>query len=195
MKSDVGGVLQQGSMLLLPVAVAPLLGLIVLRLMPEQVVRLTHSLLRPFPDHFAHVAESSLRSFIAGLGALSGGSHILWIALHSAAIWLVASTGPMLVGLWAFGIDLGSPIETLFTAWILLGAVGVAVAIPSAPGFIGPYQLAFKAVLVRFGVDPATSLAVGMLVWFVFWVTLTLQGLLVLRSSHIHLSDITRSPE
>ena len=42
-------------------------------------------------------------------------------------IWLVASTGPILVGLWIFGVDLGSPVETLLTSWILLGAVGAGL--------------------------------------------------------------------
>ncbi len=110
--------------------------------------------------------------------------------MHSALIWLVASTGPIVLGLWAFDVDLGSARDTLVACWILLGAVGVAVAIPSAPGFIGPYQLAFKAVLVRFGVDPATSLAMGVVVWAIFWSVLTLQGLLVLRSSRLSFSEL-----
>ena len=73
--------------------------------------------------------------------------------------------------------------------------VGVAVALPSAPGFIGPYQLAFKAVLVRFGVEPATALAMGVLVWFAFWLTLTLQGLFFLRGSNRSLAELARHTE
>ncbi len=76
------------------------------------------------------------------------------------------------------------------TSWIVLGAVGVAIALPSAPGFIGPYQLAFKTVLVRLGVEPATALAMGVLVWTVFWITLTLQGFVMLRGSGLSLSDL-----
>lgn len=195
LSSDASGVLQQGSKLLLPVALAPVAGLLLLRLAPEMAIRITHALLRPFPERLSTGAQSTLRSFIAGLAALRGGRHLFWIVLHSVVIWLVASTGPMLLGLWAFGVDLGSPMETLLTSWILLGAVGAAVAIPSAPGFIGPYQLAFKAVLVHFGVEPATALAMGVLVWFVFWVTLTLQGLVVLRSGHTSLSELARTSE
>lgn len=193
--SDVGGVLQQGSILLLPVAVAPLLALFVMRLAPEWVIRVCHLFLRPFPDRFGATMERMLRSFIAGLGALRGGMHLFWIVFHSLVIWLIMGTGPILVAFWAFGVDLGSPSETLFAAWILLGAVGAAVAIPSAPGFIGPYQLAFKAVLVRFGIDPATALAMGVLAWFAFWLCLTLQGFVVLRSTHTSLSDIVRTSE
>ncbi len=192
--SDVGGILEQGSMLLLPLAVAPLIGLLILRMAPEKMIWLSHRLLRPFPDRLGRAAERALRSFAGGLGALRGGRHLFWIVAHSVVIWLVASTGPVLIGFWAFGVDLGSPLETLFISWILLGAEAAAVALPSAPGFIGPYQLAFKAVLVPFGVDPATALAMGVLVWFTFWLGFTLQGLAVLRSTHTSLSELTGPP-
>jgi len=188
------GVLQEGSRLLIPVALMPLLGLCALRVAPERMIRLTLLVLRPFPHGIARLAESALRSFMVGLGAMRGGRHVLWIAFHSLTIWLVASTGPLLVGLWAFDIDVGDLRETLLTSWVLLGAIGVAVAIPSAPGFIGPYQLAFTAVLVRFGVDPARALAMGVMVWFVFWVTLTAQGLLVLRRGSLRLADLITQP-
>lgn len=193
--SDVGGVLEQGSLLLLPVAVAPLLALFWMRWAPESVVRLAHLFLLPLPLHLRGRMETMLRSFMDGLGALRGGSHLFWIVLHSITIWLLLSAAPLWIGLWAFDVDLGTPIDTLFATWILLGAVGVAVAIPSAPGFIGPYQLAFKSVLVRFGVDPATALAMGVLVWFAFWLTLTLQGFFFLRSSHTSLSELARHSE
>jgi hypothetical protein len=193
--SDVGGILAQGSNLLLPLALAPLLGLIVLRAAPEFCVSATCIVLKPFPNTLATRVEGALRSFIQGLGALSGGSHLFWIVLHSMTIWLVASTAPMLITFWAFDVSIGDPIDTLVAAWVLLGAVGAAVALPSAPGFIGPYQLAFKAVLVRFSVDPATALAMGVLAWFVFWTTLTLQGLIVLRYARTNLSEISRTSE
>jgi uncharacterized membrane protein YbhN (UPF0104 family) len=72
-----------------------------------------------------------------------------------------------------------------------LGAVGLAVSVPSAPGFLGTYQLAYREVLVRYGVDPATALAVGLLVWLVFWITFIVQGFFALRAGHGHLVDLT----
>jgi hypothetical protein len=126
------------------------------------------------------------------LGALSGGSHLFWIAFHSVLIWIVLSMIPMLAGLLAFGIDVGSLSEMVIVSYIALGAVGVAVAIPSAPGFFGTYQLAFKTVLEQFGVDSATALALGLVVWFVFWAALTLAGFIVMRTGGARLRDLTR---
>lgn len=184
--------LSRGAILLLPAGLVPLVGLILLRVAPETVLRIARFCLQPFPERVSGMVLRLLRNFIQGLGALSGGRHLFWIAFHSAMIWIVFSMLPMLAGLLAFGIDLGSPLRMAAVSYVALGAVGVAVAIPSAPGFFGTYQLAFKTVLEQFGVESATALALGLLVWFVFWVTLTLAGLLVMRAGGTSLQDLTR---
>ena len=193
--SDAAGILQEGSILLLPVAAAPILVLVALRLAPEPLIAMALWCLRPAPTRARELAERVLRGFSDGLGSIGRGSHLFWIAFHSALIWLVASTGPMLIGFWAFGPDVvsfDSPWEMVVTSWVLLAAVGVAVALPSAPGFIGPYQLAFQAVLIRFGVDPAEALAMGVLVWAAFWLSLTVLGVVVLRTSRITIAEMMR---
>jgi uncharacterized protein (TIRG00374 family) len=184
--------LSRGAILLLPVGLVPLVGLILLRVAPERILGVTLWCLRPLPERLSTMVERLLRSFIQGLGALSGGRHLFWIAFHSAMIWIVFSMIPIMAGLLAFGIDLGSVLQMVVVSYIALGAVGVAVAIPSAPGFFGTYQLAFKTVLEQFGVASPTALALGLLVWFVFWVTLTLAGFLVMRAGGTNLSDLTR---
>ena len=194
-QSDLGGILQRGSMLLLPAALVPIGIIIVMRVAPEFVIKTSRWILRPIPEHLQERVESILRGFILGLAAISGGRHLFWIALHSLVLWLVTATAPFLLGFWAFGVEMGSFWESLLSSWVLLGAVGVAVALPSAPGFIGPYQLAFKAVLVRFGIDPATAFAMGIVVWFIFWLSMTLQGAVALRYSRVRLSELLRSRE
>ena len=79
----------------------------------------------------------------------------------------------------------------MVTSWLLLAGVGVAVAIPAAPGFVGPYQLAFTMILEPMGVPPATCLAMGLLVWFVFWCSFTFQGLIVMRLGGTSLAELT----
>lgn len=186
------GMLSRGAKWLLPAAAIPLGGLILLRVVPDRVIALAGFVTKPLPERIGAVVAGLLARFIEGLGALSGGRHLFWIVLHSLAIWLVFSTLPFAAALYAFDLDLGTPLQTLTTTWILLAAVGVAVAIPSAPGFVGPYQVAFSMVLTRFGVPPATALAIGLLAWFIFWATLTLQGLLLLRVGGLSLDELTQ---
>lgn len=186
-----GGLLKEGAMLIGVGAAAPLAVLIALRVAPGPMLDLARFFCRPLPDKLSKNILSLVEGFADGLGAIKGGTHLFWIAFHSVTIWLVVSSIPVWIAVVAFGIDLGGPLDTLAATWILLAASGVAAAIPSAPGFFGPYQIAFKEVLEAFGVDPATALGLGLLVWVVFWVIMTGQGLLVLRLSKSTLGELT----
>jgi len=190
-----GGILAQVAIAMIPVAIAPLIGLVVLRLAPNRIIGLASWFLRPFPVRFGNYAIDILGRFGDGLGALKGGSHLFWIGFHSIVVWFVASTVPMLAGFWALGIDFGSPYETLVAAWITLAAVGMAVAIPSAPGFFGTYHAACKLALEPFGVAPETAVALGTLLHGVFWLTLTLLGIAVLRSRHTSWGELEQAAE
>jgi len=190
-----GGILGQVAIALIPVAITPLLGLIVLRAAPQLIVRVASWLLRPFPARFGSYAVEVLGRFSAGLGALKGGAHLFWIAFDSIVVWFVPSTIPILAGFWSLGIDFGSPYETLVAAWVTLAAVGMAVAIPSAPGFFGTYHAACKLALEPFGVTPETAVALGTLLHAVFWLTLTLLGLAALRSRKTSWGELEQAAE
>jgi len=189
------GILARVAVGLIPVAIAPLVVLVVLRVAPDTAIGVARWFLRPFPARFGSYVIDVLNRFGDGLGALTGGAHLFWIGFHSIVIWFVASTLPMLAGFWALGIDFGSPFETLVAAWITLAAVGMAVAIPSAPGFFGTYHAACKLALEPLGVAPEVAVALGTLLHGVFWITLTLLGFAVLRSRHTSWGDLERAAE
>jgi hypothetical protein len=90
----------------------------------------------------------------------------------------------------ALGIDLGSFERNLSAAFVTLTAVGIAVALPSAPGFVGPYHLAAREALRRFGVTEELALALGTLAHAVFWLTTTGIGLAVLRYRGTRLDEL-----
>ncbi len=190
-----GGILAKIAIALIPVAIAPLIGLVVLRVAPHLVIGLVRWLLRPFPARFGDYLLDALDRFGDGLGALKGGSHLFWIGFHSILVWYVVSPIPMLAGFWALGIDFGSPFETLVAAWVTLATVALAVAIPSAPGFFGTYHAACKIALEPFGVAPEVAVALGTLIHGVFWVTLTLLGFAVLRSRHTSFADLEQAAQ
>lgn len=175
---------------LLAAMVVPILLVATLRLAPEAVVRATDTVLRPFlPESALEWLKNLLRSFSAGLGSLRGGRHLFWIAFHSFLIWGVLSVIPFYGALQALQVDLGSLRHELAAAYTTLAAVGVAVALPSAPGFFGPYHFAARLALARFGLPDATALAVGTLAHAAFWVIVTLTGLMVLRFRHTSLDE------
>jgi len=188
--ADRGGIMARGALALAPVALAPVVALGALRLAPERTIALARWTLRPFPGRFAAAIEHHLRRFSLGLGALSGGSHLFWIAFHSVVIWLVWSPLPFVAGFLALDLEFGSAGEMVLASWVTLAAIGIAVSLPSAPGFFGPYQWACKLALESFGVDEASAVALGILFNSVFWVTLTALGLAVLRWRRTSLAEI-----
>ena len=191
---DGDGVLEKGAIILLPVALLPLVGLALLKTMPERVLAICRWVLRPIP-RLADLAERLLTRFQEGLGALSGGIHLVWLALYTALIWLVASAIPIVAVFLAMGLELGGPAEMIEAAWTTQAAVGVAVAIPSVPGFFGLFHAACRFALVSFGVAPATAVAAGTLLHGVMWVTLTTAGLLVLRIRHTSLGEVEEAAD
>jgi hypothetical protein len=157
---------------------------------PNRIIGLASWILRPFPARFGNYVIDVLGRFGDGLGALKGGAHLFWIGFYSIVVWFVLSPIPVLAGFWALGIDFGSPFETLVAAWITLAATGMAVAIPSAPGFFGTYHAACKLALEPLGVAPEVAVALGTLVHGIFWVTLTLLGFAALRSRHTSFEEL-----
>jgi hypothetical protein len=178
-----------------PLALVPLAALGALRAAPDLALGVAERLLRPAPRRAAQWTLHQLGSFAAGLGALRGGAHLAWIVLHSFAIWMVASTLPILAAFWALDADFGGFARTLAAGWMTLAALGVAVALPAAPGFFGLYHSACRVALQQFGASPETAVAIGTLCHAVFWVTLTTLGAIVLRVRHAHLRDLERAAE
>ena len=178
---------------LAPVALVPLAALVWLRAAPESALAFAGFFARLAPARAAEWVMGQLRSFADGLGALRGGAHLAWIAVHSVLIWFVASTLPILAAIWAVGLDMGGPVRTLAACWMTLAALGAAVALPSAPGFFGLYQAACRLALEQFGATAESALAVGLLANTVFWVTLTGLGAIALRTRHAHLRDLQSS--
>jgi hypothetical protein len=115
------------------------------------------------------------------------------VGFHSVLLWLVVGVVPFLAGFAALGIDFGSPRRALAASYVTLTAVGIAIALPSAPGFFGPYHLAAREALARFGVAQEPALALGTLTHALFWITTSALGLGVLRFRGAHVGELAEA--
>jgi uncharacterized protein (TIRG00374 family) len=184
------GRIAQGALLLLPVAIAPIVVLVLLEAAPAPTIGFATKLAGAFSDRFAEFLEYTLTRFSEGLGALRSGRSLLLVACYTLMIWLVAATIPLLAAFAAVGVVFGSALDTIGAAWFTLAAIGMAVALPSAPGFFGPYHFACKVALERFGIAPETAVALGTMIHAVFWLSLTILGLIVLRARRTSFGEI-----
>ena len=171
-------------------AALPLAGVVWLRVAPGQVVGVTRLVLGFLGQRRTASVERLILHMAEGLGSMQGGRHLWWILFHSVAIWTVLGIAPFLVAMQALGIDLGSLERQVSAAFVTLTAVGIAVALPSAPGFLGPYHLAAREALRRFGVTEELALALGTLSHAVFWISTTGIGLAVLRFRGTRLDEL-----
>jgi hypothetical protein len=176
---------------LLGIALAPLGFVLLLRFAPGRVLdagsRIWSLVLPPATSDRLRTA---LEHLATGLRGLRGGAPLAWVGFYSVLLWLVIAVIPFTATIWALHIDLGSPGRVALASYVVLMWVGAAVAIPSAPGFFGPYHAACWVALAPFGVPKEQAIALGTLAHGVFWLTTTLAGLFVLRSRGAPLPDL-----
>ena len=125
---------------------------------PDMVLGVARLAASRLPGRAAEKVLSVLDGLIQGLGALRSPRLVVRGAVWSLVFWLWHSASFWL-GFHAFGIDAGYA-EALF----LNGITALAVAVPSAPGFFGPFEAAVRVALVGVlgvGETPALAFAAG----------------------------------
>jgi uncharacterized protein (TIRG00374 family) len=78
--------------------------------------------------------------------------------LFSAAAW-TASIATFLAGAQAVGVDLSVP-----QAALMCSGVALATIVPSAPGYVGTFELTAVSIATIFGTDPDAAFAMALLV-------------------------------
>jgi uncharacterized protein (TIRG00374 family) len=131
-----------------------------------------------------------LASFIQGLGAL----HNPWVftraLLWSATVWLCMAAS-IWIGLLAFGIHEPGFVGSMFVQAV----IGFAVAIPSSPGFFGPFEAAARVALGAYGVDSVSIVSFATGYHILTFIPVTLLGIWYLFRLGIRWSEVEHSEE
>src|ERR1035437_303441 len=160
-----------------------LAGLVVFVFAPDRVFAISDAVMRRVAPRFEPKMRGLLEGFVSGLHVLKSPRLIaevfLWTVLH----WLCN----------AFAFWLGFKamhIAAPFSAGLLLQAlIAIGVALPSTPGFFGPFEFFGKAGLAVYGVRDAS--AVGWVLGFhvLSYIPITIMGGWYLTRMKLHLSD------
>jgi hypothetical protein len=78
---------------------------------------------------------------------------------------------------------------------LTIGITAFAVALPSAPGFVGPMQAAFVFALAPFGIEQEAALAASVLFLLGHWIPVTAVGALFLARRHLSFQEIAAEAE
>lgn len=122
------------------------------------------------PAKASPVAKGIISKFILGLGALKSPLEALKVLLLSCLIWL-AEAGLYWGVMRALNLDL-----TFIQLLLVEGIVNLVLLIPAAPGGLGTFDAACKAMLELFGVSADLALGFALLLRVALWVPITVLG-------------------
>jgi glycosyltransferase 2 family protein len=177
-----------------PIAVFVVAGFAVLFglvLYPVQSVALAErTIVRVLPRGARRHVVDGLIAFLSGLGVLRDPVRLARAFAWTVGLWLFGAFSFWLA-FEAFRLDLP------FTAAIFFqSAIALAVSVPSAPGFFGPWEAAAKFVLSDlWGIESARALGFAIGFHLAGFVPVTLMGLYYAWSIGLTTSEAKRSEQ
>jgi glycosyltransferase 2 family protein len=151
---------------------------------PGAVVRTFEGVARHIWPRLAERGAALLGTFVGGLGVLRRpalfAEVLWWTLLH----WLLNAFAFWL-GFLAVGID--APFSA---ALFLQGLIAIGVALPSAPGFFGIFELFAKAGLTMYSVPDDLAVAWAIAFHFLSFIPITLIGAWYFVRLGLHMREI-----
>src|SRR5262249_22644831 len=178
--------LQIGAAVLLAVDFVGVGLLCVLAVAPDRARGLVARLTRRWPA-LQHRVLGILETFVRGLEGVRTRAHLVPLVGWTAAIWAL----PAFITWTMFrALDVEVP---WIAAWVVLAFVGLGVAIPSAPGYIGVFHAAATVALTIFGVPATAAFGYALLFHATQILPITLVGWIFLLREHVSLTDATHA--
>ncbi len=144
---------------------------ILIAMFPKSAMRLIHAVInRLVPKRWRETTTGVADHFLDGLMSLRSPKDALMILLTSILIWLL-ETGLYWSVNQAMGLDLN------FAQLMLLnGVVNLVLLIPAAPGGLGTFDAAGRAMLEAFAIPAEPALGYTLVLRIALWVPITLVG-------------------
>lgn len=141
------------------------------------------SLIKPISSKLANKADHFLDAFSEALSVLGKEKHLNMITLYSAIIWILSAV-PIYLMLLSFGYKLPFSIS-----FFILVLIGIAVSIPSAPGFIGTFHFACAKGLELFNVPGEEAISVAIILHAINFFPITLIGFFFLWKDNLSITE------
>jgi uncharacterized protein (TIRG00374 family) len=141
---------------------------------------------RVLPARFATRAIGFVEGLLAGLDALRSPPRLAAVLGWSLAVWLTYAASFWLCFL-AFDVDI-----PLSAPLLLQGLIGFGVALPSSPGFFGPFEAVTRATLAMYGIDAGTAVSFAVTYHLGTFVPISALGLWSLSRTQLSLADFKR---
>jgi uncharacterized membrane protein YbhN (UPF0104 family) len=159
--------------------------IVLIRMQERLALRIARGIADLLPARLGGQAYGFAQGFVKALEMLDSPAAYLRAFGWSLYLWLAISI-VYVFGFWAFHLD----IEPLRGALVLTTLVAIAVSVPSAPGFIGSFQLGCVLGLRIFGIPESPALAYSIVLHLTQFVGVIGAGLYSLWSENISLREV-----
>lgn len=157
---------------------------------PSPALRLVEGIMQKLlPERWAVRLLDAMEGVVGGLDALKDLRRFMLVTVWSVVVWLV-SAASYWVGFLALGLDV-PPSGAL----VLQGLLAFGVAIPSSPGFFGPFEAVTRATLGLYGVEAVRGVSFAVAFHIAVFLPISALGLWSLSRAHLHLADLKTGGE
>jgi glycosyltransferase 2 family protein len=146
--------------------------------------------LRPLPSRIAEPVDQFARGFIQALEILDSPWTFLQLLGWSLYLWLVINA-IYLLGILAFDL----PVPLIVGSIVVTAVIAIAVSAPSAPGYIGAFQVGCALSLAIFGVSKSDAFAYSIVLHVTQFVGVVIAGLYSLAREGMTLRQIEEVSE
>lgn len=152
---------------------------------PAPTMRLTRRVVtRLLPERAARWIVTTLEGVLAGLDALRSPGRFARVAAWSFVVW-----GCNAASFWLAFVAFDLPVPV--SGGLLLAAlIAFGVAIPSSPGFFGPFEAVCRVTLALYGVAASNAVSYAVGYHLATFLPITLLGIWSLGRTHVQLRDI-----
>jgi uncharacterized protein (TIRG00374 family) len=155
---------------------------------PERITRLAEGTLSLLGfRRAARKLGHAVGSLLAGLDALRRPGRAGRAMAETIVIWLLTGL-TYWFALIAFGVSSPGYVGALF----IQSVAALGIALPSTPGYFGPYEAALRLGLDAFAVSPHVIVAYALTVHLLIYVTVVTVGLVVAVRLGLSWSDLRR---
>ncbi len=168
-----------------------LVFLVLLKEFPQKTTTIVQTILKPLPESLAHKALNLLESFRLGLQVLNTGKHLFFLVFWSLSVWIIT-----VLGAWAIlrSFDLNLPFMAAIFMTVL---TAFSVAVPSSPGYIGPFHAAVSAGVLFFlpMLEKSTAAGIAIIYHLICILPITFVGLFYLWWENMSFAEIQHIEE
>ncbi len=148
-----------------------LIVFILIAMFPKPASHLIHAILQKIlPERWQEGTAQIADRFLDGLMSLRSPKDAVMIFLSSILVWMLET-----VLYWSVNQSLGLGLEWR-QLMLLNGVVNMVLLIPAAPGGLGTFDAAGRAMLQGYGIPAEPALGYTLILRIALWVPITLLG-------------------